>query len=208
MDPRALVLDAPAPRAMGCLADRHLTHRLLAAGAGAAAVANLLPAPRPDAVVALGSRFPVGAAPALVLPVARKATASWHRSGRGEAIGTVLAGLCVATATPHVLRTTELGWRTAFVTTSVLGRAGAAFAWCRVEVGPHGFDTPAFDPRHALRPFRAAAVRRAYVGYFGRMWELYGYWVNADSALFTTLVTTHADRDMALLERSQEGMDP
>jgi predicted MFS family arabinose efflux permease len=264
--------------ALASLADRHPPHRLLAAGAGTAAAANLLPALAPDVVLTFGSRLLVGVGLALVLPVALKVTASWHRSGRGEAIGTVLAGLCLATAAPHVLRIADPSWRTVLVTTSLLGTAGAVISWHRVVVGPYRFETPTFDPRHVLRPFRTPAVRRAYVGYFGHMWELYaawawtgallaesfdpspaalltaaatgagalgaivggragdrigfarsarrsllrsgscaallaffhdgtplltvaiaiawGYWVIADSALFTTLVTTNADRDI------------
>jgi sugar phosphate permease len=126
---------------------------------------------------ALALRFATGVFLAGVYPPAMKMIATWFRSARGLAIGTVVGALTVGKATPYLLRAfPSLGWREVVLAAS----AGAVVAALLVAVayreGPYPF---------ARRPFawgligevaRNRPARLAIAGYLGHMWELYAAW--------------------------------
>jgi predicted MFS family arabinose efflux permease len=163
--------------ALMTLADRWPPQRLLATGALGAALANAVPLLRTTPAAAVASRAAVGAALALVLPIALKTTATWVSDSRGTAMGVILAGLCLGTASPHLIAAWgQVSWRHAVGATSLLAAGGAVVAVSAVRNGPYPYSAPPFDPRRALTPLRDRVLRRVYAGYFGHMWELYAAW--------------------------------
>lgn len=144
---------------------------LLAAGANALLVLA------PGYGAALACRFLTGLFLAGVYPPAMKMVATWFRSGRGLAIGTVVGALTLGKATPYLTRALE----GADVPRVVLAAsAGAVLAALLVGTGYR--DGPFPFPR---RPFswglvgtvvRHRPTRLATAGYLGHMWELYAMW--------------------------------
>jgi len=145
--------------------------------AGLVALANALPLLRPGLQAALASRFLIGFFLAGVYPPAMKMISTWFRSGRGLAIGGLVAGLIAGKAMPYLLH--SLGftdWK------SLLGAssAGAVLAGLMVFVGyrdgPQAFPKRRFSWGLLPSILRHRATRLAIGGYLGHMWELYAMW--------------------------------
>ena len=150
---------------------------LLAAAANAALVAADGLAP------ALASRFLTGVFLAGVYPPAMKMVATWFRSARGLAIGTVVGALTVGKALPYLLRAfPELGWRSIVLAASAGCVAAAALVAAAYRDGPYPFPRRAFSWSRIGEVARHAPTRLAGGGYLGHMWELYAVWTYA--ALF------------------------
>jgi MFS family permease len=126
---------------------------------------------------ALALRFLTGVFLAGVYPPAMKMVATWFRSARGLAIGTVVAALTVGKATPYLLRAfPSLGWREVVLAASAGALGAALLVAAGYREGPFPF---------ARRPFawgligdvaRDRPVRLAVYGYLGHMLELYAAW--------------------------------
>jgi MFS family permease len=134
---------------------------------------------------ALALRFATGVLLAGVYPPAMKMIATWFRSARGLAIGTVVGALTVGKATPYLLRAfPSLDWRDVVLAASGGAVVSAALVAVAYREGPYPF---------ARRPFawgligevaRNRPARLAIGGYLGHMWELYAAWTFA-SVFFT-----------------------
>jgi MFS family permease len=112
--------------------------------AGLVALANALPLLRPGLASALASRFLIGFFLAGVYPPAMKMIATWFRSGRGLAIGGLVAGLIAGKALPYLLHSLGFtAWR------SLLGAASAGRRW------PARWSSPGIAT--VPRPSRSAA---------------------------------------------------
>ncbi len=147
----------------------------LSALAGALANASLLVAP--GFGIALVGRFLVGFFLAGVYPPAMKMVATWFRSARGMAIGTVVGALTVGKAMPYLVS----AFHTAGLAFVVLtGSAGAVIAAFLVETGyrggPYPFERRPFDWKLVGRVLAHRPSRLAIGGYLGHMWELYAGW--------------------------------
>ena len=126
---------------------------------------------------ALILRFLTGFFLAGVYPPAMKMMATWFRSARGLAIGTVVGALTVGKATPYLLKL--LGG--APVSAVIWGAsAGAALGGLLVAVayreGPHPFRRAPFSWSLVAEVVRHRPTRLATYGYLGHMWELYAMW--------------------------------
>ena len=126
---------------------------------------------------ALILRFLTGFFLAGVYPPAMKMIATWFRSARGLAIGTVVGALTVGKATPYLLKL--LGG--APVSAVVWGASGgAALGGLLVPVayreGPHAFTRAPFSWGLVAEVVRHRPTRLATYGYLGHMWELYAMW--------------------------------
>ncbi len=106
-----------------------------------------------------------------------KMIATWFRSGRGLAIGTLVGALTVGKATPYLVH--------AFAQASVLfvvstASAGALVAGGLVFLGyhpgPYPFDRKPFSWSLVGTVLRHRPTRLAIYGYLGHMWELYAMW--------------------------------
>jgi MFS family permease len=164
--------------AFGNLPDVWSPRRLVAASAAAAALANAAVALWVDSLgPALVLRAVTGFCLAGAYPPAMKIMATWFREGRGLAIGILIGGLTVGSASPHLIRGIgNLPWRHTLLLASALGLLAALIVALFVREGPYGLPAARFDPRMAAAVFRDQASRLACYGYFGHMWELYAMW--------------------------------
>jgi len=142
-----------------------------------AAAANAALLVVPGFAAALGARFLTGFFLAGVYPPAMKMIATWFRSARGMAIGTVVGALTVGKATPYLLKAAG----GAQVAPVVLGASGAgALAGVLVlalyHEGPFAFPRRAFSWGLVGRILRHRPTMLATGGYLGHMWELYAMW--------------------------------
>jgi MFS family permease len=147
---------------------------LLASGANAILLLE------PGYGVALGARFATGFFLAGVYPPAMKMIATWFRSARGLAIGSVVGALTVGKASPYLLAV--FGNARAGVVISGASLAGAASALI-VAVGyrdgPFRFRPRPFSLRLVGEILRDRKTMLATGGYLGHMWELYAGWLLA-----------------------------
>ncbi len=142
-----------------------------------AAAANAFLVNVPGYEGALILRFFTGFFLAGVYPPAMKMMATWFRSGRGLAIGTVVGALTVGKATPYLFKL--LG--TAPVSAVVWGASGAAalggfLVAVAYREGPHLFRRAPFSWGLVAEVVRDRPTRLATYGYLGHMWELYAMW--------------------------------
>ncbi len=136
----------------------------------------------------LGARVLTGFCLAGIYPVGMKLAASWYRAGVGWAIGLLVGALVLGTALPHLLRTTSLPWRPVILATSGLAVVGGVLVGTLVPEGPYVKRAGRFEVRRALAIFGRPDFRRAALGYFGHMWELYALWA------FVPLAVAHVLR--------------
>lgn len=143
---------------------------------GAGANALLLVAPAYE--VALVGRFVTGACLAGVYPPAMKMIATWYRSGRGLAIGTIVGALTVGKAGPYLVQ--ALPFATVdrvILSASIAAVLAAVLVFAGYRDGPHAFRRAPFSWALARDVLRVRDYRLAVGGYLGHMWELYSYWV-------------------------------
>lgn len=142
---------------------------------GAIANATLLWAPGYDA--ALVCRFFTGFALAGVYPPAMKMIATWFRSARGFAVGTIVGALTVGKATPYLVHAFPGAGETSVVLTAT---CAAVIASLIVAVtyadGPYPFPPRPFSWGLVATVVRERRWQLATAGYLGHMFELYSAW--------------------------------
>ncbi len=159
------------------LADVVRSRWYFSASALLAAAANASLLVVPGLAGALVVRFLTGFFLAGVYPPGMKMTATWFRSARGLAIGTLVGALTVGKATPYLLE--AAGGQT--LAPVVLG-ASAAQVTAAVLVlilyrdGPFAFPRRTFSLGLVARILRHRPTMLATGGYLGHMWELYAMW--------------------------------
>ncbi|MGK7313526.1 MAG: MFS transporter [Candidatus Longimicrobiales bacterium M2_2A_002] len=160
-----------------------------AASAALGAAANLAIVVAPGYEVALALRFLTGFFLAGVYPPAMKMIATWFKSGRGLAIGTIVGALTVGKATPYLVH--------AFAEASVAFVVGTASAGAVVAAllvligyrsGPYPFERRPFSWNLVGTVLRHPPTRLAIYGYLGHMWELYAMWTALGSFLLAFFV--------------------
>lgn len=159
------------------LADVIPSRSYFAASAVLAALANGLLVIVPEYGGALGLRFLTGFFLAGVYPPAMKMSATWFRSSRGMAIGTVVGALTVGKATPYLFKL--IGGAPLHVVVlgaSAGGVLGGVLVALAYREGPYLFDRAPFSWGLVARVVRHRPTRLATYGYLGHMWELYAMW--------------------------------
>ena len=122
-------------------------------------------------------RFATGFFLAGVYPPAMKMCATWFRSSRGLAIGTVVGALTVGKALPYLLKS----FGQAPVGSVVVGTSGAAAVGALLVLvfyrdGPFPFPSRPFAWSRVGEVLRDRPTMLATGGYLGHMWELYAAW--------------------------------
>jgi MFS family permease len=159
------------------LADVLPSRGLFAVSALLAAGANLSLAGAGGYETALLSRFLTGFFLAGVYPPAMKMVATWFRSARGLAIGTVVGALTLGKATPYLLHAFPgLGWRSVVAAASAGAVAAALLVGTAYHDGPFPFPRRRFSWSRVGEVVRHRPTRLAIAGYLGHMWELYAMW--------------------------------
>ena len=126
---------------------------------------------------ALASRFATGFFLAGVYPPAMKMAATWFRSNRGLAIGTVVGALTIGKAFPYLVDAIG-GASVGFVVWSTTACAvlAAALIATGYRDGPYAFERRPFSWGLVGTVLRDREWRLATGGYLGHMWELYAFW--------------------------------
>jgi MFS family permease len=123
------------------------------------------------------TRFLTGLFLAGVYPPGMKMIATWFRSARGMAIGSVVGALTVGKATPYLLKAAG-GASVAPVVggASVAGLLAGMLVLAGYRDGPYPFARRTFSWGLVGRILRHRPTMLATGGYLGHMWELYAMW--------------------------------
>jgi MFS family permease len=159
------------------LADLIPARRYFAGAALLGSLANLGLVWAPDLGAALASRFLVGFCLAGVYPPGMKMVATWFRSYRGLAIGTMVGALGIGKATPYLVHAMKgAGLEQVILVTSAGAVVAAAMVAVGYRDGPHPFARRPFAWSLVATVVRDRPTRLAIGGYLGHMWELYAMW--------------------------------
>jgi MFS family permease len=126
---------------------------------------------------AVASRFACGACLAGVYPPAMKMIATWFRSARGMAVGTIVGALTIGKATPYLVHALpNAGVSTVVLVGSASAVVAAALVWFGYRDGPYPFPPRPFSWHLVRTVVSQRPWRLATGGYLGHMFELYSYW--------------------------------
>ena len=126
---------------------------------------------------ALALRFATGMALAGVYPPAMKMAATWFRSRRGLAIGTVVGALTVGKATPYLVHAMpSAGPGAVVLTASACAVVAALLIVVGYSDGPYPFAPRPFSWSLVATVLGRREWRLATGGYLGHMFELYSFW--------------------------------
>src|SRR6185503_92344 len=107
---------------------------------------NALPVLHPGLESLLVSRFLIGFFLSGVYPPAMKMTATWFKTGRGLAIGILVAGLISGKSMPFLLRSLGLEkWNEMILASSAGAAAAGALVLAAYRDGPHAFPRRRFS---------------------------------------------------------------
>ena len=159
------------------LADIIRSRVYFAVAAALAALANVGVLAAPGFGAAATLRFATGFLLAGVYPPAMKMAATWFRSSRGLAIGTIVGALTVGKAVPYLLKALPAAGPEVVITAASVGAlCGGLLVLFLYRDGPYPFRRGPFSWGLAARVVRHRETRLATAGYLGHMWELYAMW--------------------------------
>ena len=185
-----------AVSAMLNLADVIPSKRLFAGSALAGAIANAAMIIAPSYAIALVLRFLTGFFLAGVYPPAMKMIATWFRSQRGLAIGTIVGALTIGKATPYLVHALpDAGVNAVILTASAGAVLAALFVATGFSDGPYPFAPRPFSWGLVASVARVREWRLATGGYLGHMFELYAFWTWIPAYLAASAAASNPDGD-------------
>tara|TARA_R110002049_G_scaffold47596_2_gene136956 strand:- start:83792 stop:84961 length:1170 start_codon:yes stop_codon:yes gene_type:complete len=170
------------------IADRYPPSRVFMICALLAAACNLLLLSNTvtTSLLILG-RFGSGFFLAGIYPVGMKIAADYYESGLGKALGFLVGALVFGTAFPYLMGGTTWGnnYTVIIKATSGLAVFGGFLLWILVPNGPFRKPSKQLQLKAGPALFKIAGFRKATLGYFGHMWELYAFWAFTPLAIQT-----------------------
>jgi MFS family permease len=133
----------------------------------------------------LSARFGTGFFLAGIYPVGMKIAADHFQNGLGKALGLLVGALVLGTASPYLLNAFEFSnnYTHVLLITSALAMLGGIVVGLGVADGPYRKPLSKLQLNAAPQLFKIKAFKKAAIGYFGHMWELYAFWVFVPFAL-------------------------
>ena len=167
------------------LADVMNTRKLFAISAMMAGVTNVAFVFLPEGIAtAIGLRVLTGVFLGGVYPPGIKILSGWFLSGRGIAIGVMLAALTLGSGSPHLLQSVFVAqWELTMFLSSALAAVAGGLIYFMVQDGPLDVPARSMDPRFILHSLRLPSIRMVFFGYLGHMWELYAMWASIPAFL-------------------------
>jgi MFS family permease len=148
---------------------------------------------------ALACRFATGVALAGVYPPAMKMAATWFRSRRGLAIGTVVGALTVGKATPYLVHALPNASPAIVVLTASACAVVAAVLVASLYVdGPYPFPPRRFSWKLVHTVIERPEWRLATGGYLGHMFELYSFWTWIPAFIGASIIAERGSASPAL----------
>jgi MFS family permease len=177
------------------LADIPPSRLLFAIAALAGAMSNAALLLATGFTTAVVTRVACGFCLAGVYPPAMKMIATWFRSRRGLAVGTIVGALTVGKATPYLVHAFPgAGIQAIVLAGSASAGVAALLVWFGYGDGPYPFPPRPFSWALVATVVRQREWRLATGGYLGHMFELYSYW----TWIPAFLVASGAARDVRL----------
>ena len=150
----------------------------------------------PSFMIVLFLRFLTGCFLAGVYPTAMKLLATWFQKDRGFAIGILIAALSTGSGLPYLFNLSGIpDWRLILNLSTILAMFSALLVWMFIEEGPYRGRIAKFEPSQVKQLMQNKALRLAYYGYFGHMWELYAMLVWIPLFLRDAFLSTHPASD-------------
>lgn len=124
------------------------------------------------------SRFFTGFFLSGIYPVGMKIAADHFENGLGKSLGFLVGGLVLGTATPHLIKSMSirLPWEFVVYVSSALCVAGGLSIRFLVKDGPYRKPSGKLQFPDFTNVFQIQSLRKAILGYWGHMWELYTFW--------------------------------
>lgn len=174
------------------LADVISSRRYFATSALLAAFVNAAVLVAPSFGIALACRFLTGMCLAGVYPPAMKMIATWFRSRRGLAIGSVVGALTIGKATLYLVHALpHAGVATVIGAASVAALVAALLVGSLYHDGPYPFPPRRFSWSLTAIVLRSRDWRLATGGYLGHMFELYSFWTWIPAFLAASVAVQH-----------------
>jgi MFS family permease len=159
------------------LADVVPSRLLFALSAATAAAANLAVINAGGFEPALALRFLTGFFLAGVYPPAMKMVATWFKSRRGLAIGTIVGALTVGKATPYLIHAFPMAGAGSVLRVASAGALAAALlVGFFFREGPYSFTPRRFSWSLVGSVIAIREWRLSTASYLGHMFELYAFW--------------------------------
>ncbi len=124
------------------------------------------------------SRFFVGFFLSGVYPVGMKIAADHFEEGLGKSLGFLVGGLVLGTAFPHFIKSLSISlqWEFVIFASSSLCALGGLSLFLLVKDGPYRRPSGKLQIPDFKAIFQIDPLRKAILGYWGHMWELYTFW--------------------------------
>ena len=173
------------------IADRFSPSRVFMICAFLGALCNLsLLIPNISVFNLLTARFGTGFFLAGIYPIGMKIASDYYKDGLGKALGYLVGALVMGTALPHLINgfSWSSDYQAVIISTSLLAGIGGLLMWLLVPDGPFRKPVSRLQLGVATQLFSIIAFRKAALGYFGHMWELYAFW-----GFVPVILKTYAD---------------
>ncbi|WP_298476897.1 MFS transporter [uncultured Maribacter sp.] len=133
------------------------------------------------------ARFGTGFFLAGIYPVGMKIASDYYKKGLGKALGYLVGALVLGTSFPYLIDsiTNTEEYSIIIKTTSLMAIIGGLLIGFLVPNGPFCEPMNTLKIKEAKDVFQLKDFKKAAIGYFGHMWELYAFWAFTPLAIKT-----------------------